>query len=171
MKTICAWCKKVLVEDETHNRAVSHGFCPECLRELATRGGVVSLRDFLDRMDFPVLVTDGSVAIQGANRMAEHAFGRAASELADSDVGFAIECRFAAASGRCGRMEHCGGCVLRRTLAATHADGQPRYGMYSENEVVTADGVMPRSFRFSTTQIGDAVVLAVEAIDEVPTAS
>jgi len=171
MKVICAWCKKVLAEYATDRDLVSHGICPECLSGLIAAGPLVSLRDFLDRLDFPVLVTDGSVTIQRANRMAERLFGRRDSELDNTDVGCAIECRHAQESGECGRTEYCSGCILRQTLLETHADGRPRYGMYSQQEILTPSGGALKRLRYSTTQIGDAVILAIEEIQELSAAS
>ena len=171
MKVVCAWCHKVLMEYESPKEMVSHGICPECLRGVLGGDAVVNLREFIDRIEFPVLVTDGSMRIQRTNRTAENAFGHPASEMESSRVGFAIECQSAQEPGGCGRAEQCAGCVLRRTIAATHADGLPRYGVYSENVVLTSEGAAPKRFRFSTTQIGDAVILAIEEIEKLLAAS
>jgi PAS domain-containing protein len=171
MKIICAWCNKTLTEYESPKNMVSHGICADCLRGLVGEGTVVNLRDFLDRLEFPVLVTDGSVKIQRANRMAERAFGRLASEMENATVGFAIECLSAQAPGECGRSGNCAGCALRQTIMDTNADGQPRYGIYSENSVLTPNGATPKRFRFSTTQIGNAVILAIEEIEDLPATS
>jgi PAS domain-containing protein len=170
MKVVCAWCKKVLTGDATGGNSVFHGICPECLNRLVSAGPAINLRDLLDRLDFSVVVTDGSVTIQLANRTAEQVFGRTTSELENTDVGFAIECQHAQA-GQCGRTEHCAGCLLRQTLQETYADGKPRYGVYSEHEVLTPEGTVPKRLRFSTTRVGDAVILAIEEGGELSTLS
>jgi cytochrome c553 len=171
MKVVCAWCHKTLKEYESQRNMVSHGICPDCLRELI--GGTdVNLRDFLDKLDFPVLLTDGTALVQRANRMADVVFGQSTTRmLTNVAIGMAIECLNAQGTGQCGRAEHCAGCVLRETILATHGDGQPRYGMYSQNEVTTALGARPKRFRFSTTRIGDAVMLSVEEILDLAAAS
>lgn len=171
MKIVCAWCQKILTEYESPTNMVSHGICPECLRGLTGEGTVVNLRDFLDRLGFPVLVTDRSVMVQQANRMAERVFGRPASQLQNAGPGMAIECHNARAFGQCGKSEHCAGCILRRTIMETHGDGRPRYSVYSQNDILTPEGAKPKRFRFSTTQIGDAVMLSIEDIQDLPAAS
>jgi hypothetical protein len=164
MKIVCAWCNKVLTEYESYRHTVSHGICPECLRGLVGVGAEISLKDFIDRLGFPVMLVDRSASVQRVNGMAAQAFGRPGSQLEDVAVGLAIECQNAFAPGGCGRMEHCAGCVLRGTILGTHADGQPRYGVYSRHEVMTAQGAAPKRFRFSTSLIGDAVMLAIEEV-------
>ena len=47
MKTICAWCNKVLTEGDTPDGMLSHGICPDCLEELI-RTPEISLADFLN---------------------------------------------------------------------------------------------------------------------------
>lgn len=38
MKKICAWCNKVLKEDDDiHLLTLSHGICPECYAQLSTK--------------------------------------------------------------------------------------------------------------------------------------
>jgi hypothetical protein len=171
MKIVCAWCGKVLTEYESDQNMVSHGICPECLRGLVGGNAEIGLREFLDQLEFPVLLTDRSIVVQRANNVAERAFGRPSFKLENASVGMAIECLNAQASGQCGRAEHCAGCVLRRTIIETHADGQPRYGMYSQNEVLSAQGSKARRFRFSATRIGDAVMLAIEGVQDLSAAS
>ena len=34
MKLICAWCKKVMKEDQSNDGIISHGICNECLKKL-----------------------------------------------------------------------------------------------------------------------------------------
>jgi PAS domain-containing protein len=170
MKIICAWCGKFLGEEEHPKEMLSHGICPDCLRKLDA-GDVISLRELIDKLEFPVLVTDGTVAIQRANRTAERAFGRPAHEMENSTLGFAIECVHARAPGECGRMEQCAGCLLRQALMETHDDGQPRHGFYSENDILTPQGTRPRRIRFSTNPVGDAVILAIEEIQYLAAAS
>jgi hypothetical protein len=170
MKTICAWCHKVLIEDEVPEAAVSHGICPDCLNGLVG-GSEISLADFLNTIEFPVLVTDESVAVRQANEANERVLGKPVRRLEGSRIGVAIEYYHAGAKGECGGDAFCAGCVLRRTINETDADGKPRYGVYSDHEVATADGKRARRFRFSTTKAGNAVLLAIEGIQDLPIAS
>jgi hypothetical protein len=163
MKIICAWCGKFLGKEENPKEMLSHGICADCLRRL-NGGNVINLRELIDQLEFPVLVTDGTVAIQRANRMAECMFGRPPLELENATLGFAIECVHAKAPGECGREKQCAGCVLRQALMETHDDGQPKHGFYSESEMLTPQGTKPKRIRFSTNAVGDSVIVAIEEV-------
>jgi PAS domain-containing protein len=130
----------------------------------------LSLADFLNSIELPVLVTDGAVTVRQVNRTAARILGKAASRLEGSSVGVAIECIHAGIMGECGVSAYCAGCEFRRAIHDTHADGKPRYGEYSQHKLVTANGTKARQFRFSTTKMGDAVVLAIEGIEDLPVA-
>ena len=170
MKTICAWCNKVLTEGDTPDGMLSHGICPDCLEELI-RTPEISLADFLNSIEFPVLVTDHSLAVQQMNRTAERILGGSVGESGGLKFGSAIECLHAGMPGGCGGNESCEGCVLRKTIKETYEDGQPRYGVYSEHELMPANGARARRFRFSATKAGEAVLLAIEEVREVPLAT
>ena len=124
----------------------------------------VNLRDVLNSIDIPILVTDGSVTLLQVNQKAERLLGDSAHKLEMPTIGIAVECRHAGMPESCGGGEHCAGCVLRQTIRDTCADGRPRYGVYSDLEVVVPPGTETKRFRFSTTKMGDAVVLAIEGI-------
>jgi PAS domain-containing protein len=167
MKTVCAWCSKILVADEAADALVSHGICPECLNRLLgpTKLG---LAEFLNSIELPVLVTDETRAIRQVNHAAERTLGKLAGDLDGSNVGMAIECLHAGVMGECGVNAYCAGCAFRRNINDTHADGKPRYGEYAQHNVATATGMKATQFQFSTTKMGDMVLLAIEGLQEFP---
>jgi hypothetical protein len=171
MKIICAWCNKVLTEYESHKGAISHGICPECLRGVLGDGIEISLMDFVDRLGFPVVLSDRSAAVRRVNGMAARVLNQPAAKLENIAAGMVIECQNAFAPGGCGNTEHCAGCVLRGTILATYTDGEPRYGVYSQHDIRAKDGATPKRIRFSTTRVGEAVILVIEAIEQLPVAS
>jgi hypothetical protein len=132
----------------------------------ATGPPVLGLADLLAMLDFPVVVTDGAMTIRLVNQTAMQILGKSAWQLEGSTVGMAIECRHVGGKGECGASAHCAGCVLRRSISDTNADGQPRYGVYSDPEWAMATGTKADLYRFSTTKMGDAVVLALEEIPD-----
>jgi hypothetical protein len=77
-----------------------------------------------------------------------------------------IECRHVGEMGECGASPHCAGCVLRRTIGETGADGQQREGVYADPGWGAGDGASAELFRFSTSKMGDAVVVALEEIKD-----
>ena len=172
MKIVCAWCHKILKEYESHRNIISHGICPECLRGFYLGGTDINLRDILDKLDFPVLLTDGTVVVQRANRMAEIAFRQPSARLTNVTVGAAIECLNAQGSGA---MRQDGAMRGMRPAADrdtdTHADGQPRYGMYSQNQVMTPLGATPKRFPLFHHPGRNAVMLSIEEVLDLSAAS
>lgn len=164
MKVVCAWCKKVLVEEETSTGIISHGICPGCMGRLVG-GRQVNLADFLNTLEFPVLLTNEDAMVLEANQPAARALGKPVDQLKNTLGGVAINCIYSQLPGGCGQTEHCAGCALRKTITDTHADGQPRYGAYSQHDVMGRGGTRSVRFRFSTVKAGEAVMLTIEGVE------
>jgi hypothetical protein len=167
MKTVCAWCSKILFEDEAGDALLSHGICAECLQELLGPTKL-HLTEFLNSIELPILVTDETRAIRQINYAAERALGRVGTEAGGASVGVAIECLHAGVMGECGFNAYCAGCSFRRNISDTYADGKPRYGEYVQHNIQTATGAKARCFRFSTAKLGDMVMVSIEGIQEIP---
>ena len=164
MKVVCAWCEKVLVEEADPSGVVSHGICRDCLARLIG-GREINLPDFLNTLEFPVLLTDRDMVVLEANQLAGTALGKPVDGLKNTLGGVAIDCLASQLLGGCGKTEHRAGCTLRKTITDTYADGQPRYGVYSQHDLMVQGGTRPVRFRFSTVKTGDAVMLSIEAME------
>jgi len=156
MKVVCAWCQKIMSESPSPGEAVTHGICAACLRDVI--GGSIGLGDFVDRLSFPVLVTDGGMTVVEANRAAATVLGRAKAALVSQSPGVAIECFGAHAPDCCGQSSVCQGCRLRQSIQDTHADGRPRSGVYGGD----GPALGPLRFRFSVQKVGDVVMCLIE---------
>ena len=165
MKVVCAWCKKLLVDDPTGDTRISHGICEDCLRKMQGETAV-SLTDFLNDLEFPVLVADRDWVVIEANRAAGKILGKSGAGLKQTRGGVAIECYYAGLPEGCGKTPQCRGCTLRQNITDTYADGQPRYGVYAQQQVVTGDAPRMVQFRFSTQKIGEMVMFAIEEIKD-----
>jgi hypothetical protein len=68
MKHVCAWCHTEIgeVESTIHPPdAITHGICQPCAMRISAQNKK-SLREFLDRLEFPVLLVDSDVVVQSA---------------------------------------------------------------------------------------------------------
>ena len=63
--TICAWCGRVLRPEKP--AFVTHGMCPTCQVAFLGGPGPVSLREFIGRFDFPVIVVGPDAELIEAN--------------------------------------------------------------------------------------------------------
>ena len=161
MKVVCGWCDAVLRPDSNGDGRVSHGICPACSERMleTTR---TPLNGMLDRLDFPVLAFGAGTMVVGANRSASEFLGKPVKELVRRRPGDVIECKYAATKGGCGGTRHCEGCTLRRSIVATHEDGEPRYGVLSDHVVGPPEHQRLVHLRFSTVRQDSLVILTVE---------
>jgi len=132
---------------------------------------LVSLTEFLDSIELPVLVMDETRTIRQVNRIAAKTLGKLVVELEGLTLGVAIECLHVGVMGECGVSPYCAGCAFLRNIRDTYFDGQPRYGEYSQHKAVMTDGAKTKQFRFSMTKVGDVVLLMIEEIQELAAAS
>lgn len=165
MKLVCAWCQKLLVDDTSGDTRISHGICEDCLRK-ALGDTAISLSDFLNGLEFPVLVTDQDMGVVEANHAAGKILGKPASRMKHTSAGVAIECYYAGLPEGCGKTPQCRGCALRKNISDTYADGQPRYGLYAQQQLMAGDAPRMAQFRFSTQKVGEMVMLAIEEIKD-----
>ena len=165
MKVVCAWCQKLLVDDTSGDARISHGICEACLKEILGNTAV-SLADFLSELQFPVLVTDGEGVVIDANHAAGRILRKPVHGMAQARFGLAIECYYASLPDGCGKTPQCRGCALRKNLSDTYADGQPRYGVYAQQQVMAGETTRMVQFRFSTQKIGEMVMFAIEEIKD-----
>ena len=147
------------------SESVSHGICETC-RDKLMRSVPVSIPRPIETFDFPVLLVDNDVVIHGANSAAVAILGRRVAVIGNLKGGDAISCENAAGEGGCGRSPHCAGCVLRNSVAATHADGRPRQNMVSRHRLDGDTGRRDVAVRISTEKVGEMVLLMVEDLVE-----
>jgi PAS domain-containing protein len=169
MKVVCAWCQRVLTDDPSREAIVSHGICDACLRE--AMGRRVSLDEFVETLDVPVLVMDGSLTVRAVNHAAETIIGRPAAEMINTLAGVAIECVNAGAPGGCGQSARCRGCLLRQNIVDTHADGRRRYGVSGEKPFADGGAPGPLRFQYSTQKAGAMVLCMIESMASLRVAS
>lgn len=165
MKLVCAWCQKLLVDDTSGDTRISHGICEDCLRK-ALGDTAISLSDFLNGLEFPVLVTDQDMGVVEANHAAGKILGKPASRMKHTSAGVAIECYYAGLPDGCGKTPQCRGCALRQNITDTYADGQPRYGRYAQLQIVAGNSPKMVQFHFSTQKVGELVMFAIEEIKD-----
>lgn len=160
----------MLAEDPSRDEAVSYGICPECMEALLGPSRVI-MREFLNSIELPVLVTDEQQGIRQANHAAERLLGKPLSRLQAKRIGIAIECIHAGVMGECGESPYCAGCAFRTCIRDTYYDGKPRSGEYSQHKIMTANGLKARRFRYSTAKVGDSVAVAIDGVEDLPVQS
>ena len=162
MKVVCVWCGSELSPGQPGD-VVSHGVCEACYHALIVKRKL-ALSELLDRIDVPVIALDAGVTALLANQAAERAVGKKVDLIKGSLAGDVFECVYASTPEGCGRTIHCSGCTIRRTVLATHQDGQARRGVEVEQLVQHAGERRLTRYRISTEKIFDQVMLIIEDV-------
>jgi hypothetical protein len=167
MKTVCAWCSRVLADGPTGDvpGRVSHGICAACLAAVSS-ARPMALKEFLDLLPEPVLCTGGNVDLVVANAAAERLLGRDLSSSAGTLGGDLLACARARLPGGCGKTEHCAACALRRTVSEVHATGRAVLRAPAWLERRPADGGGKIALLVSAEKAGDVVLLRIDRMGE-----
>ena len=104
---------------------VSHGMCPECVYHFSRQWNGLSLAEYLDSFDFPVMVSDGDSRIFAANQPMASMLGKEKRDITGLLGGEAFECAYARLKEGCGLTEHCQTCTVRNTITSTYETGEP----------------------------------------------
>jgi len=104
---------------------VSHSICQPCRDYYKQQWEGLSLGEYLDRFQLPVLVVDPDGRAVAANRLMAGALGKEEREIFGLLGGEIMECVFARLPEGCGRTAHCTACTVRKTVTHTIETGEP----------------------------------------------
>ncbi len=168
MKKVCAWCKADLgdIPSSIHPPdMITHGICPTCRDRLAHETGE-TLRDFLDRLEVPVLLVEREARVLGANSQAQALLGKKMPEIENRLSGNVIECVHAHEPGGCGGTIHCKSCTIRKTVRDTYSSGEPHVNVPAYQDIRTPAAVKQFRFLISTEKVGDYVMLRIDDLQD-----
>ena len=161
LMTICAWCGAILKPSEPS--FVTHGMCPKCQVAFVGGPGPVSLREYIGKFEFPIILVNSNVELIEANQRALEFFGKERDEIEGQLGGEVMECIHARRPGGCGKTVHCKACAIRNSVKATHETGRPLIDVESYQEIMTEDGLKRVHLRISTAKTADSVLLKIVA--------
>ena len=167
MKRICSYCEQDLGEDPSRFpiEGVTHGVCDDCL--LWLRNGMnQSLRDYLNKFDFPVLLVDSNVDVKMANDEAKDFIGKDLSEIEGYKGGDAIECEHARLPGGCGNTIHCTTCTIRNVVTDTSRSGENFKNIPAYQNIYSSNGVVKKHLKISTENFSDLVLLKIDPVED-----
>ncbi len=125
MKVVCSYCESFIRHKAPLNdTTTSHAICADCFDHYAAQWDGLSMGEFLDRFDSPVVAMDADVKVLGVNRaMASR------HDISDRDAmgvmgGELLECEYARRPEGCGRTIHCKACAVRNVVEHTLATGE-----------------------------------------------
>ena len=164
MKQVCAWCMKVIGETPSvgeDENVISHGMCDECALHLEAQGGM-PLREYLEKLEGPVLLVDADGKVISANSETSKQFGMTISEIEGSLCGEVFECKHSLLKAGCGRTVHCLGCAIRKCVEHTHKTGEPCKRIPAHLSRTVSDTDTETRFLVSTEKAGNLILLRIE---------
>lgn len=126
MRVICSYCRENLgtkapLEDES----ITHSMCAGCEEHFRRQWEGLSMGEYLDAFDQPVVVMEGEGRIVAANLPMAELLGKPQRALFGLLGGEALECQHARLPEGCGRTIHCETCTIRRNVTRTLETGEP----------------------------------------------
>ncbi len=167
MKRICAWCKKEMEPVDTgkeEENLISHGMCKSCY-DVINRYDIVSLREFLNKLETPVLAIDEEGTVVSVNTPVHELLKKNRSQIEGVKTGNVISCKNAFSPEGCGNTIHCDGCTIRNTVTDTYKTGEKHKNIKTFREVVTDDGFKKLNLQISTELINNIVFLRIDKAD------
>jgi len=161
MKQICAWCGRQLSQnDAPHTDDVSYGICLACANSVII-DVPNDLHDFLDQISVPVVLVSYEGVVKTANSMACAMLGKDLSLVEENLAGDVFECAYGLLPGGCGNTYHCSGCVIRKTVTATHTTGVPSFRVPATLKQHTSENPQDIKYLISTEKFNEYVILKI----------
>ncbi len=127
MKIICSYCRLDLGEKEPfEDKSLSHSICPKCMdyQQIMMEG--LSIEQYLDILEVPVVIINDESRVVGINNLAEKLIGKSHNETSGLLGGEAMNCVFAMLPEGCGNTVHCNTCTIRRAVMSVMESGIPK---------------------------------------------
>jgi hypothetical protein len=167
MKLACSRCEKKLGEKEPLNDPrTEKTMCVDCLEFLEREWRGMTVGDYLDSVDAPVMLVDSERRMVSCNKKAEKVLGKSRGVMKGLMAGEFLECHNSILSEGCGKSIHCSACTIRKSIEGTIKTGesvkeQPAYFNTMERGVPVV-----KHIKVSTEKEGNFVRLQIQGIGD-----
>jgi hypothetical protein len=170
MKKVCAWCQRILGQDEAFSSdgCISHGICSLCAIKV-TSYQARTIQGILDFLREPVFVIDNEGVVKAANRSGLKMLGKDLSEVENELGGDAFECVYAKKEGGCGKTVHCKTCAIRNIVMDTLSTGTGYVNVPAFQNINTREGPRIMKFYISTEKVGESIFLRIDEVSAINT--
>ena len=126
MRVVCSYCRTEAGEKPPlDDPRITHGMCVACMEHFRRQWRGVTLSEYLDEFEEPVLVVTPDRRVVAVNRPMEAFMGRGIRELRGLLGGEATECVYARLPEGCGQSIHCNTCDIRNAVLRARDTGAP----------------------------------------------
>ena len=167
MKLVCSRCRKNLGEKEpVKDTATEITMCVECLEFLDKQWRGMTVGDYLDTLDAPIMLVNAERRMVSCNKKAEKVLGKSRGIMRGLMAGEFLECHNSIMSEGCGKSIHCSACVIRKSIEGTIKTGEPVKEEPAYFNTVEHGVPVVRRIQVSTEKEGNMVRLQVQGIGD-----
>jgi hypothetical protein len=158
VKILCSHCQKVVGIREHHTDPdLGPVLCPDCGDHFINEYGGVSLGEYLDRFEEPLIVINSELRVVACNRKGRgevEATGIRPYGLLNGDF---MDCRNSTLGDGCGQTPYCPQCGIRNSVTQTLQTGKPLERVSVTFTGSGENGTCTREWSLSTRKVGETV--------------
>ena len=167
MKLVCSRCRKKLGEKEPlKDASVEITMCVECLETLDKQWRGMTVGEYLDTLDAPIMLVNEERRMISCNKKAEKALGKKREVMRGLMAGEFLECHNSVLAEGCGKSIHCSACVIRQSLELTINSGEPVKEVTAYLNTMEHGIPVVRHIKVSTEKEGQYVRLQIHGITD-----
>ena len=167
MKLVCSRCEKKLGEKEPlKDIRTEMTMCVECLEFLEKEWRGMTVGDYLDTVDAPVMLVDSERRMVSCNKKAEKVLGKSRGIMKGLMAGEFLECHNSVLSEGCGKSIHCSACIIRKSIESTVKTGESVKETTAYLNTMEHGVPVVRHIKVSTEKEGNMVRLQIHGIGD-----
>jgi hypothetical protein len=139
-------------------------FCNSCMGVLKTNDSN-AMREILDCVDFPLLLSDTKNIVVAANREFEKQMKMKMSYMQGKTSGLALECAHCFKPGGCRGTVHCHSCDFCATVKSMQKESSNQYKQKAELQQSSMGDPQIMSCTLSAEYLEDRVLLHLEDVE------
>jgi PAS domain-containing protein len=111
-------------KEPLEDTSLTHSMCPTCYEHYNRMWEGLSLGEYLDDFEQPVIIVEGEGRVVAANQAMADMLGKSDREMYGFLGGEAMECDYARLPEGCGRTVHCKTCTIRNVVDKVRETGK-----------------------------------------------
>ncbi len=147
---------------EDKSAKITHGICADCAERVFKSSHPHTIREFIDKIDAPIIVIQNDTTIAAANKKANNML----KAEPGNKTGNALECSCADLPGGCGKTIHCKACTIRSTILKTRKTGKSYSNIKSYQNIHTPEGTKQKTITIATEKVWDTILVRVDELNE-----
>ncbi len=162
MQILCSKCRKVVGTQEHHTDPdLGPVLCPDCGDAFIAEYGGVSLSEYLDRFEEPLMVLNEEMRVVACNKKGREEVDTTGIRPLGLLSGDFMHCRNSSSGGGCGLTANCLKCAIRNTVTNTLRTGNPLKKVTAFFSSANDRENPVKEWSLSTRKVGETVHLSL----------